>query len=156
MDNIIKAIMGFHFAFITFTVHYTTVDILQTSHNTLEWCHNGRGGVSNNQPHDCLLNRLFRRRSKKTLAFVRVIHQSPVTGEFPAQRASNVENCSIWWCHYETPYNSPVRMSNMGCILWVQRVLYVLPQLLHCCIQYYVISDQVKTAFDCISVWYHS
>ena len=28
--------------------------------------HNERDGVSNHQPHDCLLNRLFRRRSKKT------------------------------------------------------------------------------------------
>ena len=26
--------------------------------------HNGRGGVSNHQPHHCLLNRLFRRSSK--------------------------------------------------------------------------------------------
>ena len=25
---------------------------------------------------------------------------SPVTGEFPSQRASNAENVSIWWCHY--------------------------------------------------------
>ena len=25
---------------------------------------------------------------------------SPVTGEFPAQRASNAKNVSIWWCHY--------------------------------------------------------
>ena len=32
----------------------------------LRWRHNGRDGVSNHQPHDCLLNRLFRRRSKKT------------------------------------------------------------------------------------------
>ena len=32
----------------------------------LQWRHNGRGSVSNHQPHDCLLNRLFRRRSKKT------------------------------------------------------------------------------------------
>ena len=31
----------------------------------LQWRHNGRNGVSNHQPHDCLLNRLFRRRSKK-------------------------------------------------------------------------------------------
>ena len=30
----------------------------------LFWRHNGCGGVSNHQPHDCLLNRLFRRRSK--------------------------------------------------------------------------------------------
>ena len=32
----------------------------------LQWRHNGRDSVSNHQPHDCLLNRLFRRRSKKT------------------------------------------------------------------------------------------
>ena len=25
---------------------------------------------------------------------------SPVTSEFPAQRASNAENVSIWWRHY--------------------------------------------------------
>ena len=33
---------------------------------SLQWGHNDHGGVSNYQPHDCLLNRLFRRRSKKT------------------------------------------------------------------------------------------
>ena len=32
----------------------------------LPWHHNGHDGVWNHQPHDCLLNRLFRRRSKKT------------------------------------------------------------------------------------------
>ena len=32
----------------------------------LQWRHNGRDGVSNYQPHYCLLNLLFRRRSKKT------------------------------------------------------------------------------------------
>ena len=25
---------------------------------------------------------------------------SPVTGEFPAQRSSNAENVSLWWCHH--------------------------------------------------------
>ena len=33
---------------------------------SLHWRHNGRDCVSNHQPHDCLLSRLFRRRSKKT------------------------------------------------------------------------------------------
>ena len=33
---------------------------------TLQWRHNGRDGVSNHQPRQCLLNRLFGRRSKKT------------------------------------------------------------------------------------------
>ena len=32
----------------------------------LRWRHNGRDDVSNHKPNDCLLNRLFRRRSKKT------------------------------------------------------------------------------------------
>ena len=34
---------------------------------SLQWRHNGHDSVSNHQPHDCLLSRLFRRRSKKTL-----------------------------------------------------------------------------------------
>ena len=50
---------------------------------TLQWRHNGHDGVSNHQPHDCLLNRLFRRRSKKTSKlrvtnFVRGINRWPV------------------------------------------------------------------------------
>ena len=47
---------------------------------SLQWSHNGRDGASNHQPHDCLLKRLFRRKSKKTskpasLAFVWEIHR---------------------------------------------------------------------------------
>ena len=34
-----------------------------------------------------------------TLAFA---GNSPVTGEFPAQMASNAENVSIWWRHHGT------------------------------------------------------
>ena len=59
--------------------------------------------VSNHQPHDCLLNRLFRRRSKKTskLCVTGLCEgNSLVTGEFPAQRASNAENVSTWWRHH--------------------------------------------------------
>ena len=33
---------------------------------TLQWRHNDHDSVSNHQPHGCLLNRLFRRRSKET------------------------------------------------------------------------------------------
>ena len=67
------------------------------------WRHNERDGVSNHQPYDSLLNRLFWRRSKKT-SKLRVTGicegNSPVTGEFPAQRASNAEDVSIWWRHH--------------------------------------------------------
>ena len=66
----------------------------------LRWRHHGCYGVSNHQPHDCVLNRLFRRRSMNT-SKLRVTGlcegNSPGTGEFPAQMASNVENVSIWW-----------------------------------------------------------
>ena len=71
--------------------------------SSLQWRHNGRNGVSNHQPHDCLLNRLFNRRSKKTLK-LRVTGlcagNSPAAGEFPAQMASNAENVPIWWRHH--------------------------------------------------------
>ena len=36
---------------------------------SLQWRHNDHDGVSNHQPHGCLLKRLFRRRSKKTSKF---------------------------------------------------------------------------------------
>ena len=61
------------------------------TYSPLQARHNGRDGVSTEQPHDCLLNRLFRHISKKT-STRRVTGlcagNSPVTGEFPAQRAS--------------------------------------------------------------------
>ena len=76
---------------------------------SLRWCHNERDSVSNHQPHDCLLNRLFRRRSNKT-SKLRVVGlcagNSPRTGEFPAQMASNTENVSIWWRLYVFTKNS--------------------------------------------------
>ena len=65
---------------------------------SLQWRHNGCDGVSNHQPHNCLLNRLFRHRSKKTSKLCVTglcVGNSPVIGEFPAQMASNAENVSI-------------------------------------------------------------
>ena len=50
---------------------------------SLQWRHNERDGVSNHQPNDCSLNRLFRRNSKET-SKLRVTGlcavNSPVTG----------------------------------------------------------------------------
>ena len=55
----------------------------------LQWTQNERDGVLNHRRLDCLLNRLFRSRSKKTLK-LRVTSlfdgTSPVIGEFPSQR----------------------------------------------------------------------
>ena len=87
-----------------FTIEYAIALInIHCLIHPLQWRHNGCHGVSNHQPHHCLLIRLFRRRSKKTPK-LRVTGlragNSPVTGEFPAQKASNAENVSIWWRHH--------------------------------------------------------
>ena len=58
----------------------------------LQWRHDERDGVWNHQPRDCFFHRLFMRRSRKT-SKLRVTGlcagNSPVIGEFPAQRTSN-------------------------------------------------------------------
>ena len=75
----------------------------------LRWRHNDHAGVSNHQPHGCLLNRLFRRKSKNT-SKLRVTGlcagNSTGTGEFPAQMASYAENVSIWRRHHGIQYVS--------------------------------------------------
>ena len=37
-----------------------------------------------------------------------LLGNSPITGEFPAQRASNAENVSIWWRHHDSVSTSCV------------------------------------------------
>ena len=89
---------------------------------TLRWRHNGHDGVSNHQPHQCLLNRLFGFRSKKTskLRVTDLIAGNlPGTREFPAQMASDSGNVSIWWCHHECGYCDQGR--------WGQSVKFALP-----------------------------
>ena len=75
----------------------------QHTKHPLQWHHNGRDDVSKHQLHDCLLSRLFRRRSKK-ISKLRVTGlcagNSPMIYEFPAQMASNAENVSIRWRHH--------------------------------------------------------
>ena len=64
--------------------YVTTTSFRVTSGGvSLRLRHNGHDGVSNHQPHHCLLNRLFGCRSKKhqssaSLAFVRGIPRGPV------------------------------------------------------------------------------
>ena len=77
----------------------------------LRWHHNEGDGISNHQPHDCLLKHLFRRRSKETskLHITGICAgNSLLTGEFPIQKANNAENVSIWWrLHVQTFYIKP-------------------------------------------------
>ena len=67
--------------------------------DSLQWHHNELNCVSNQQPHDCLFNRLFRRRSMK-------ISKLCATGlcarisQIARTKASNAEYVPIWWRHH--------------------------------------------------------
>ena len=96
--------------------------------HTLQWRHNRRDGISNHQPHDCLLNRLFQRRSKKISKLPVTglcAGNSSVTGEFSAQMASKCFYLMTpsWW-----------------------RPLFPLP--MHRMIFFHLYSEQ-----DCVSRW---
>ena len=91
-----------------FWLTYTTLNWsplpLMTELLSLKWHHNECDVVSNHMSFHCFLICWFRRRSKKT-SKLRVTGlcagKSPVTGEIPAQKASNAKNASIWWRHHE-------------------------------------------------------
>ena len=99
---------------------YLDMHLHSDIYRPLRRLHSERDGVSNHQPHDCLPNRLFRRRSKK-IAKLRVTDlcegNSPVTGEFPTQRARNTENISIWWRHHTLSWPC-----NRNFSLWSNRI----------------------------------
>ena len=90
---------------------YTQRDIVKLfySYHTLQWHHNKHDGVSNHQPHDCLLNRTKKTSKLRVTGLCGV--DSKVTGEFPAQMARNTENVSFfsvqnWHVHkYNTSIN---------------------------------------------------
>ena len=96
----------------TYDIHSMTSLSTGTSNNIIHWqslpqyCPHVRGTLVDSP---CLLNRLFRRRSKET-SKLRVIGlcegNSVVTGEFPTQRTSNAENVSIWWRRQGKLYDS--------------------------------------------------
>ena len=67
----------------------------------LQWLHNEHDSVSNHLRIDCLFNSLSVQEQIKENTKLCVTgfcgRNPPVTGGFPSQRASNVENVSIWW-----------------------------------------------------------
>ena len=77
-----------------------STDIIQQM--PLQSRHNECDGVSNHRRFHRLLNCWFRCRQKKSKLRVTGLcaGNSPVTGEFPIQKASNAENVSIWWRYH--------------------------------------------------------
>ena len=85
------------------------------SKQPIRWRHNGRDGVSNHQPHDCLLNCQFRHRSKKTSKLrvtglcagnspgpVNSPHKGPVTRKmFPLDDV--IMLARSWWFDFKDP-----------------------------------------------------
>ena len=128
-----------HFLAINLVVEVWTRHSHHILFMSLQWRHNDRDGVSNHRRLDCLLIRLFWRRSKK----ISKLHvtglcggNSPVTGEFPAHRDNYAENVSIWWRHHVTDLlhilhgrywgnhrsGSEVTLKDMGKIDWCKTI----------------------------------
>ena len=102
---------------------------------TVWWCHKGRDGISNHQPHDGFLNRLFGRRSMLT-SKLRVTglcagnspeigdspHKWPVTRKmFPFDDV--VMTFPQWRIKYS--HSSAIRAKN-GCLAWGRSLTEVL------------------------------
>ena len=97
----------------------------------LHWRHNDHDCVSNHQPYDCLLNRLFRRKSKKTSKLrvtglcvgnspvpVNSPHKGPVTRKmFP------FDDVIMWCCCWCTPMPlSPQVTCIWQRYIWIQQI----------------------------------
>ena len=96
-----------------------------------------------------------RHRSKKTskLCVTGLFEgNSQVTGEFPTQRASNVENISLWWLHH-LPTTIWVNIGSGNCLLSVGVVctkpLLEPMSMGHCSIHPKAISQEMLTNFIC-------
>ena len=103
IDGNLNIVLQDLFNKIIYVIFKIDIHLESTYHIALQWHRNEHDGVANHQLHQCLLERLFWRRSKKTSK----LHvtglcegNSPVAGEFPAQMASNADNVSIWWRHH--------------------------------------------------------
>ena len=117
-----SSVYFFHVLLITISLkiyqHWSRSTLALKRWELLQWHHNDLGGVSNHRRPNCLFNRLFKRRSKKT-SKLRVTGlcegNPPVTGGFPSQRASNVENVSIWWHHHDAMHPWWMSVNWVGC-----------------------------------------
>ena len=123
-----------------------------------QWRYYGCNGISNHWCLNCLLNHLFKHRSKgniKALLHWPLWGNSPVTGEFTAQKAINTENVSIWRCHHDSfflltdYYNLWLQLS------WTAKPLFS-PWNIHFfkfCPLNFVVSCWDEAGFDPLAWW---
>ena len=64
-------------------IRYVNIDLPHIFRHTWQWRHNGCDGVSNHQPHDCLLNRFIQAQMKENTKAPR---HWPLCGEFTSHR----------------------------------------------------------------------
>ena len=103
--------------------------------NPLQWRHNERDGVSNQRLLHCMLICWFRRRSKE-ISQLRVTGlctgNMPVTGDFPAQRANNAKNVSIWCRHHDMlAMAAGLHASHIQPVTWLVIVATIFPEILN-------------------------
>ena len=104
-------------------------NVFHITSSLLRWRHNEYDGDSNHQRFNCLLNRFFRPRWKKT-SKLRVTGlcegNSPVTCEFPAQRLSKTEKVFIWWRRHvmRRIQRWPVYSPQIGPVLWSVDIIF--------------------------------
>ena len=101
-NNITKIYKKYNSKFTSQAVPYQYWKQIQSMHHafiirSLHWRHNDHDGVSNHQPHGCLLQPFSQTQIKENIKAPR---HGPLCGEFTAQMASNAENVSIWWRHH--------------------------------------------------------
>ena len=99
---------------------------IQEKVNTLQWRHNGRDGTSLTIVYSTVYSGADQSKTSKLRVTGHCARNSPVTGEFPAQMASNAENVSIWWRHHDIKPS----WHGMACLITGPFVRGILPMAL--------------------------
>ena len=75
--------------------------------NPLQWRHSGHDGISNHQPHDCLLNRLFKTQIKEN---IKAPSYWPLYGEFTGDRLNSPHKWPVAWKMF--PFDDVIMLKN--------------------------------------------
>ena len=115
-------------------IFYSTDGIvLRDKIHTLQWRHNDHDSVSNHQPHDCLLNRLFgcrsyqsKHQSSASLAFVRWNQRGRVNSphKWPVTRKMFPFDDVIMQMAYKSWKPSEAFMCQWKCLRWIRKYLF--------------------------------